>query len=1325
MTDLRSLVVKNGTTQGITSADTLIVGDKVDAASGSVLTIGGTNATGITVGQASITTSFPGPVELTGDVTTVGGTTFTSDATFEGNVTLGNGPSDTVTFASTTTVIGNIAFNGAGYKVTNLLDPTAGSQEAATAKWVEDQIAAIPQTPPGAPADSIQFNDGAGGFGGSANLTWSGTDLDVTGAVNIKGGDPRALTIQDVAASTDILFYDAAVEELTIQSSVSTAVTTIGAGQNNISDTGHTAQLSVVPASSVALDFVVPVASSVVPAIIVKDGAAAPAPLKLDASEIDVNSVKIVNVADGVNPNDAVNFSQLSAIVSGVSAVSATAPLLSSGGPTPDISIDTAGASNGDVLTFNAGAWAAAAPADVNVGSTFVAVGDGTGITGSNSLTFAAGELGVSATDPVVSVSRSDVGNAVAIIRPQSVEFSVPAAVAAFATVKASDAVSPIPLKLDASELDVDSVKIVNVSDGVDPNDAVNKSQLDALVVGVSAVSATAPLLSSGGPTPDISIDTAGAASGDVLTFNGTAWAAAAPEPGAVFAGALTIYVDPVNGTDAPGGGTLGQPYASINYAYSQVPSLGAPSNTVYNAQVGQFVTEKLVFQLAPGRYVGDVTLGFKRARVQLIGNGVQIVGNVTLAAVRADFPASSMEALKASFPAPWTNAGALTTFEITGAVGGGVEADATSDPLLVTGLSTLLFNEPTLPGSGLGTNWDNNYGQFNFYANRANLIGGQVIATAYTVPTTNGLPTSVIEIDGCTIGEASSPVRSYLGAVPYAYLASPSTWSTGTVGTTNKAPAGVITLKCHNSTLGAALGPRLTIGEIDGCRIYDIDRTMLGTVDNGAVTGSTSTSYLGMVINQFRVYSGAGIPASQYQIGSSSSGARYKMDSTSYTTLAFSRNSSGVLTARTLNLPTSSGTATAGAAATITDTSKAFTTNQWAGGTITLTGGTGSGQTRTISSNTATAITVSPAWTTPPAAGTTYTVSALVAFDLLDDSRSLAYTPTTPAQWLDPDPTTVGSALDKVGALGLLSAAPANGQIPIGNGTNFTPATISAGSGVSITNGAGTITIAATGSGGTVTSVDVSGGTTGLTFSGGPIVGAGTITMAGTLDVDNGGTGATSLTGYVKGSGTSAFTASATIPGSDVSGDISGNAANVTGTVAVGNGGTGQSTLTSGALVVGNGASAVNTLSPGSNGQVLTVVGGAWAASSLPAATDYSVVSITTAVSQGDAITVAGAAAIATAAASARVAGMVSATANKVSVLGIIEDCNFEGGLTLAIGEAVYLSASSAGKLTNVAPSASGEVVAELGIIAIVNAAGGGAAAADVLWQPKSIVVL
>lgn len=91
------------------------------------------------------------------------------------------------------------------------------------------------------------------------------------------------------------------------------------------------------------------------------------------------------------------------------------------------------------------------------------------------------------------------------------------------------------------------------------------------------------------------------------------------------------------------------------------------------------------------------------------------------------------------------------------------------------------------------------------------------------------------------------------------------------------------------------------------------------------------------------------------------------------------------------------------------------------------------------------------------------------------------------------------------------LTATPSNGQIDIGNGSGFTRATLTAGSGISITNGSGTITIASTSGGaGTVTSVDVSGGTTGLTTSGGPVTTSGTITIGGTLALTNGGSGAT-----------------------------------------------------------------------------------------------------------------------------------------------------------------------------------------------------------------------
>ena len=102
-------------------------------------------------------------------------------------------------------------------------------------------------------------------------------------------------------------------------------------------------------------------------------------------------------------------------------------------------------------------------------------------------------------------------------------------------------------------------------------------------------------------------------------------------------------------------------------------------------------------------------------------------------------------------------------------------------------------------------------------------------------------------------------------------------------------------------------------------------------------------------------------------------------------------------------------------------------------------------------------------------------------------------------------------------------------------------------------------------------TAVSISGGTLAVT----------------NVPVANGGTGAATLTGYVKGSGTSAFTASATIPTSDL-----------TGTLGVANGGTGLATLTANNVLIGNGTSAVASVAPGSSGNVLTSDGTTWASS-------------------------------------------------------------------------------------------------------------------------------
>ena len=129
---------------------------------------------------------------------------------------------------------------------------------------------------------------------------------------------------------------------------------------------------------------------------------------------------------------------------------------------------------------------------------------------------------------------------------------------------------------------------------------------------------------------------------------------------------------------------------------------------------------------------------------------------------------------------------------------------------------------------------------------------------------------------------------------------------------------------------------------------------------------------------------------------------------------------------------------------------------------------------------------------------------------------------------------TTIGTAYGGTG----LTATPSNGQLAIGNGSGYSLATLTAGTNVSISNTAGGITISATpAAGGTVQSVDVSGGTTGLTTSGGPVTVTGTITLAGTLVPANGGTGATTLTGYVYGNGTGTMTASTAIPNTAITG--------------------------------------------------------------------------------------------------------------------------------------------------------------------------------------------
>jgi hypothetical protein len=214
---------------------------------------------------------------------------------------------------------------------------------------------------------------------------------------------------------------------------------------------------------------------------------------------------------------------------------------------------------------------------------------------------------------------------------------------------------------------------------------------------------------------------------------------------------------------------------------------------------------------------------------------------------------------------------------------------------------------------------------------------------------------------------------------------------------------------------------------------------------------------------------------------------------------------------------------------------------------------------------------------------------------------------------------TTLTAGTLPIAAGGTAHTSYTDGQLLIGKSSDgsLEKATLTQGTGITITNGSGAITVtnsapdqtvSLTGGGtttiggsypnfsissadqyvGTVTSVGGTGTVNGLTLTG-TVTSTGSLTLGGTLTAVSLTTAVTGVLPTANGgTNLSSFTSGGAVYATSTS-------ALTTGTLPVASGGTGLATLTANNVLLGNGTSALQAVAPGTTGNVLTSNGTTW----------------------------------------------------------------------------------------------------------------------------------
>ncbi len=208
----------------------------------------------------------------------------------------------------------------------------------------------------------------------------------------------------------------------------------------------------------------------------------------------------------------------------------------------------------------------------------------------------------------------------------------------------------------------------------------------------------------------------------------------------------------------------------------------------------------------------------------------------------------------------------------------------------------------------------------------------------------------------------------------------------TSAIGPSGTATAGSTTTLTTNITIPIDLRGykiRITGGPGAGDERTILSNTIgansVITVSSAFSTTITSSSTYTLLTGRVYLFGGGTLGASTFRV--------FDFATQAYTSLSITGLPASIGTdAQLLGTPSivdngtvtshATGTATSGSSTTLVNSGKSWATNQWANAyQVRITGGTGAGQTRIISSNTGTTLTVASAWTTNPDATSTYSI--------------------------------------------------------------------------------------------------------------------------------------------------------------------------------------------------------------------------------------------------------------------------------------------------------------------------------------------------------------